>query len=253
MNQIPVSVQLYTLRDECSNDFLKTLKRTAEIGFNGVEFAGYHGVNPVELRKYLDEINLRASGSHFVLKEMEANLEKHIETQQILGSKHLIIAYPYERMEKEAEYHELAKKLNTIGEKVHNAGLTLSYHHHEFELMDYEDGKTGLGIVLEETNPEWVQTELDVYWLTHAGKNPLEWMERYKNRLPLVHMKDMEKSADKAFAELGTGVIDIKSITEKALQTKAEWLVVEQDVCKRPPLESIEISYNYLKDLLVEA
>ncbi|KZZ83297.1 sugar phosphate isomerase/epimerase family protein [Bacillus sp. SJS] len=251
MSQLPISVQMYTLRDECEKDFLKTLNKVAEIGFDGVEFAGYYGVNPAELRKNLDELNLRASGSHFVLKELEENLEKHIEAQHILGSKHLIIAYPYDRMEKEAEYHELAQKLNVMGQKIHEAGLTLSYHHHEFELLTFGD-KTGLDILMDETNPEWVQTELDVYWLTHAGKNPAEWIQKYSNRLSLVHMKDMEASEDKAFAELGTGVIDLQAVVQKAAAAKAEWLVVEQDVCKRPPLESISISYQYLNDLKVK-
>ncbi|AZB44144.1 sugar phosphate isomerase/epimerase [Bacillus sp. FJAT-42376] len=251
MTQIPISVQMYTLRDECEKDFLKTLNKVAEIGFDGVEFAGYYGVNPADLRKYLDELNLRASGSHFVLKEMEENLDFCIEAQAILGSRHLIIAYPYDRMEKEEEYHELAAKLNGMGKKVHEAGLTLSYHHHEFELLTFGQ-RTGMEILMEETNPEWVQFELDIYWLTHAGKDPADWIKRYSDRVSLVHMKDMETGEDKAFAELGAGILNLKAVVEEAGKANAEWLVVEQDICKRSPLESVSASYSYLKGLSIK-
>ncbi|MTH54788.1 TIM barrel protein [Bacillus mangrovi] len=248
MNQIPLAVQMYTLRDECERDFLKTLHKVAEIGFNGVEFAGYYDTDPAVIKKTLDDLDLKAAGSHFVLKEMEENLEQCIEAQQVLGSRHLAIAYPYDRMEKEEEYHRLAEKLNGMGEKVNAAGLTLSYHHHEFELASFGEW-TGLEIVLKETNPEWVQAELDIYWLAFAGKDPAEWISTYQDRVSLIHMKDMESGEGRSFEELGKGVINLSSVGDAAVKANAEWLIVEQDECKRPPFESISSSLSYLKGL----
>jgi sugar phosphate isomerase/epimerase len=126
--------------------------------------------------------------------------------------------------------------------------LTLCYHNHDFELERLEDGRKALEAVFDDTNPNNVKTELDVYWLTKAGENPVYWMKRYKARTPIVHLKDMTKDDEQFFAELGTGGVDIEAVLNLGEENNVQWWVVEQDISRRSPLESIEISMNYLKE-----
>lgn len=246
----PISVQMYTLREECEKDFIGTLERVAGLGFDGVEFAGYYDVDPADLKKELDRLGLRASGSHFPLKPLEENFEANLKAQKTLGSRYLIVAYPLDRMEREEEYTELAAKLNKMGKRCREEGITLCYHNHDFELKEFGN-RTGLDILLQETNPEYVQAEPDVYWITYAGKDPKEWMTAYNGRTPLVHLKDMTKDNARTFAPLGKGTINLKNVIELEEEAGVEWWVIEQDECEGSPLDSIQISIEYLKNQLV--
>ncbi|RDW22184.1 sugar phosphate isomerase/epimerase [Oceanobacillus arenosus] len=247
MKNIPIGLQLYTLRDECHEDFVGTLEKVAKIGYDGVEFAGYGGLNAVELRKLLEDLGLKAASSHVSLSSLELKLDVEIEYQHILGNNHIVCPYlPLEWRTQEA-YYKLISILNEAGKRCYEAGITLCYHNHDFELIPLEDGKKPLELLLKETNPEWVQTEFDVYWLTKAGEDPIEWIKRYHNRTPLIHLKDMTTDEERFFAELGTGGVNIDGVIKQASNSNVEWLIVEQDQCRRSPLESIELSLNYLK------
>ena len=149
------------------------------------------------------------------------------------------------------DYPKLAKTLNKFGERSLQEGIALSYHNHDFELEN-SNGKSYLETLFTETSPEYVKAELDVYWLTLAGEDPLEWMERYSGRMPLIHLKDMTTDDEKTFAELGTGGVNIEAILKKSEEANVQWWIVEQDRCKRPALESIEISINYLKQMVTK-
>jgi sugar phosphate isomerase/epimerase len=250
MTKIPVAVQMYTLRDECEKDFAGTLKKVAELGFDGVEFAGYGGFTPGEVKAFLDELGLQAASSHVPLEELENNLAQVIEDQKILGSKYVVCPYLMAENRSEKDYQALISVLDHAGEVCHREGITLLYHNHDFELELLSDGRTALETIFDDTNPDYVKTEFDVYWLTKAGENPVEWMNRYKNRTPLVHLKDMTTDGDQFFAELGTGGVDVEAVLNTGEGTGVKWWVIEQDFCRRNPLESIEISIKYLKDEL---
>ncbi|MEH6992466.1 sugar phosphate isomerase/epimerase [Neobacillus drentensis] len=250
MTYIPVAVQMYTLRDESEKDFAGTLKRVAELGFDGVEFAGYGGLAPREVRGLLDKLGLVAVSSHVSLDEMENNLAQVIEEQKILGSKYVVCPYLMDDRRSEDDYKALISVLDQIGEACSQEGITLLYHNHDFELERLSDGRMALEAIFDDTNPDNVQTELDVYWLKKAGESPVEWLNRYKNRSPLVHLKDMTTDAEQFFAELGTGGVDIESILNSGDENGVKWWVVEQDMSRRTPFESIEISLKYLKTKL---
>ena len=248
MTVIPIGLQLFTLRNETKKDFVGTLEKVAKLGFKGVEFAGYGGLSASELKRHLDNFGLKAASSHVPITTLENELDQVIEFQQMIGNRHVACPFlPPERRTKEA-YYELIPILNEIGRKCHEAGITLSYHNHDFELIGLEDGKKPLELLIEETNPEWVKAELDIYWLTKAGEDPVQWLQRYEGRTPLVHLKDMTTDGEKFFAELGTGGVDVEGVLKQGLQSNVEWFIVEQDRSRRSPLESIEISINYLKN-----
>jgi sugar phosphate isomerase/epimerase len=252
VKDIQIGLQLYTLREETEKDFTGTLEKVANLGYKGIEFAGYGGMSSKELKLVLDNLGLKAASSHVALPLLENELDQVIEFQQVIGNRHVVCPYlPPERRTIES-YYELIKILNDVGRKCHEAGLTLSYHNHDFELFELENGKKPLELLLEETNPEWVKAEFDVYWLTKAGHDPVEWLKRFEGRTPLLHLKDMTPDNEKFFAELGTGGVNLESVINQGEKANVEWFIVEQDQSRRSPLESVEISINYLKDKFVQ-
>lgn len=247
MDKKPVAVQMFTLREEAENDFSGTLKRIAEIGFDGVEFAGYGGLSTKEVRSLLDKYDLQAASSHVPLDQLENNLDQVIQDQKVLGSKFIVCPFLLPDQRTEVGYKTLISFLEQIGETCRNEGIILCYHNHDFELDRLSDGRTALETIFDQTSIKNVQTELDVYWLKKAGEDPVKWIERYKNRAPLVHLKDMTVDDEQFFAELGTGGIDVDSILNLGNNAGVQWWIVEQDKSRRTPFESIEISFNYLK------
>jgi sugar phosphate isomerase/epimerase len=248
MKNIPVALQMYTLRDASEKDFTGTLKRVADIGFDGVEFAGYGGLDAKELRDVIDSLGLRAASSHIPLADLRNNLERSIEQQLILGSKYIVCPYLEENEREEQDYIKLIELLNRAGEQCAGHGISLCYHNHDFELKKLSDGRTALETILEETNPAWVHAEFDIYWLTYAGEEPADWIKRYNNRTPLVHLKDMTTDSERFFAELGTGGVQLSTVLDIGDAANVNWWVVEQDVCRRDPFESVAISLDYLKN-----
>ncbi|MFC0187506.1 sugar phosphate isomerase/epimerase family protein [Fictibacillus aquaticus] len=247
MKNIPIALQLYTLREASEKDFIGTLKRVADIGFDGVEFAGYGGLDTKELRNVIDSLGLSAASSHVPLEDLRNNLERSIEQQLILGSKYIVCPYLEENEREEKDYIQLIELLNRAGEKCADHGISLCYHNHDFELKKLSDGRTALQTILEETNPAWVQAEFDIYWITYAGQEPADWIKRYNNRTPLVHLKDMTTDSERFFAELGTGGVQLSSVLDIGEAANVDWWVVEQDVSRRDPFESVAISLDYLK------
>jgi sugar phosphate isomerase/epimerase len=252
MKNIPVAVQMYTLREESENDFAGTLKKVAELGFDGVEFAGYGGLSAKEVKTLLDELGLRAAASHVPLEYLENNLSQVIEDMKILESKYIVCPYLMPDRRNEQDYLALISLLNHAGETCQLEGITLCYHNHDFELARLSDGRMALEAIFEDTNKDHVKAEFDIYWLTKAGEKPIEWINRYKNRTPLIHLKDMTTDAEQFFAELGTGGVDLEAVLNIGEEAGVDWWVVEQDISRRTPLESIEISINYLKSKLTE-
>ncbi|MEH7335001.1 sugar phosphate isomerase/epimerase [Neobacillus drentensis] len=247
MLNISIAVQMFTLREESEKDFAGTLKKVAELGFDGVEFAGYGGLTVIEVKAILDELGLLAAASHVPFEQLENNLYQVIEDQKILGSNYVVCPYLMPDRRSKEDYKALISFLNHAGEICRREGISLCYHNHDFELERLSNGRTYLEAIFDKTNSHNVKAELDVYWLTKAGEKPVEWMDRYKNRIPLIHLKDMTTDGEQFFAELGTGGVDIKAVLQKGEDAGVQWWVVEQDVSRRTPFESIEISMNYLK------
>lgn len=247
MNNIPVAVQLFTLREETEKDFAGTLKKVAELGYDGVEFAGFGELSAKEVKALLDEYGLKASSSHVPLDRIQDDIENVIEEQKIIGSRYVVCPYILPEQRSEENYQALLQTLEKAEEACRKEGLTLCYHNHDFELEKMADGRTVLETILDETK---TAAEFDIYWLTKAGEQPAEWIKKYAGRTPLVHLKDMTTDDEQFFAELGTGGVNIGAVLETAEATNVEWWVVEQDMTKRTPFESIEMSLDYLKTKL---
>lgn len=178
------------------------------------------------------------------LEQLESNLEQVIHFEQQVGNSHIVCPYLMPERQTEKGYFELIDSLNYIDAYCKKEGLSFSYHHHDFELKKLSTGKSALQTILEETE---VNVELDIYWLTKAGEDPVEWMKHYQNRTPFIHLKDMTTDGEQFFAPLGTGGVDIKAVMQEGHRAGVKWWIVEQDHCIESPLSSIKKSLAYIK------
>ncbi len=244
MTRRPVAVQLYTLREALANDFVGTLEHVAKIGYDGVELAGYGDLTVVELKEALDRFGLNVAANHVPLEELRENIDQVIADQKILGNKYVVCPFILPEDRRPEFYQELAQFLKQIGKKLRASGLELCYHNHDFELEQMPDGQTVLAYLYDQVPVEYLKAELDLYWLQKAGEDPLEWIERYRDRTTLIHLKDMTTDGEQFFAELGTGGLDLDAILATGTPN---WWIVEQDLSRIDPLDSIKISYQYLQ------
>lgn len=250
MKNIPIALQMYTLRNECEVDFRGTLRKVASLGFQGVELAGYGGIPVGELKELLDELGLKVAACHVPLAVIESNLAEVIQEQIVLESKFLVCPYLLPEKRTEADYQSLITFLNKAGAKCQKAGISLCYHNHDFELDNLQDGRTALDTIMQETDVSFVFAEPDVYWLSKREYDPAKWIDTFRERTKLVHLKDMTKDEEGFFAEVGTGAIDFQSILKQGNEADIQWWIIEQDATRRTPFESIEISLNNLRKML---
>lgn len=249
MPQPRIGLQMYTVREAAQHDFTGTVRQVAKIGYPAIQFAGYGNLSASEMKALLDELGLTVAGSHVGYDDLNANFSRELEYNLAVGNRDLIVpAMPSELRNQsgEAGYQQMAAWLNDVGARCQDNGARLSYHNHNFEFEPRGD-RTGMEILLDETDPNLVMWEPDVYWIAYANQDPATWIRRYAGRLPYIHLKDLAPDANRSFAEVGEGTLDFAPIFAASEAQGAEWYVVEQDRCARPPLESIALSLDHLK------
>jgi sugar phosphate isomerase/epimerase len=244
-----VSLQLYTVREEAAKDFIGTIEKVAEIGYKGVEFAGFFDTPATELKAALDRLSLVPVASHTPLQLLKDDLDHVLAYNKEIGAKYIVC--PFARIDTWEELNELAELLNRISPKIRDAGMGVGYHNHSHEFIKY-DGKYGLDILMERTKEAGVFPQIDVFWVEFAGLNAVEYISKYKSRCPVIHLKDMKHREEQEFAEVGEGILDMKAIITKGLEMGAEYFTVEQDRTDKPELESAKISYQNLKAIAQE-
>ncbi|MBO9611033.1 MAG: sugar phosphate isomerase/epimerase [Paenibacillaceae bacterium] len=250
MAKIPVGLQLYTLREETKNDFIGTLKQVAALGYQAVEFAGYGGISAKEMKSTLDGLGLKAVSSHVGIQLLESELEKQIAYSLEIGASYIACPWlPEAELLDETKFQEIMAKFRAFGEACNKAGLTFLYHNHAFEFKKANDGAYILDKMYAGVDASLMQAELDLYWVKKGGLDPKAYLLGYKGRAPLVHVKDMAGDEEGFFAEVGQGIIDYPSIFSVAEEVGVQCYIVEQDQCKRPPLESVKMSIDYLKSI----
>lgn len=251
MTTLNIGLQLFTLRDETAKDFAGTLRKVAELGYQGVEFAGYGDIPAEEMKALLDELGLKGFSSHVPLQSMRDNLQKEIDYLKVIGAQYMICPYimPEDRPQSSEEWGALFTELQQFGAETSKQGLTFGYHNHDFEFHGAFKDTNAFDGMFAETTPEAVQVEMDVCWVQFAGQDPLEYIQKYAGRLPLLHLKDFDRDEQGQMKtlELGQGIVNLPQVIEQAGKAGVQWLIVEQDVCQNPPLESVSNSYNWLK------
>ncbi|HVF91967.1 MAG TPA: sugar phosphate isomerase/epimerase [Blastocatellia bacterium] len=244
-----IGLQLYTLRNEMEKDFEGTLDKVSAIGYREVEFAGYFGRTPRQVKAALSHSGLSAPSSHVSLQAMRSDWSKALESARMIGHRYLVLAYllPDERKSLD-DYKKLAELMGKAGEDCRRAGLQFAYHNHDFEFQPLE-GVVPYDLLLKETDPKLVKLELDLYWIAKAGQEPAKYFAMYPKRFELFHVKDMDKTPKKHFTEVGRGVIDFKRIFAQSKQSGVKHYFVEQDETPGSPFDSIKVSYDYLKQM----
>lgn len=245
---LPIALQLYSIKDEMEKNFTGALRKVAEIGYDGVEFAGYGGLSRLDLKALLQELGLKACGSHVSLDELINNIDSVIEYNIEIGSPYIIC--PFATYNSKVDYEKMAETLNTLALKCSAKGILFGYHNHGHEFQEFQ-GEYGLDILYKDTDAELVKAEIDTYWVQHAGLDPVEYIKKHAGRCDLIHIKDMEiVDGEKRSTEVGNGIMDIKTIIKEAEDQGAKWLIVEQEFFNKPCLKSVEIGYKNLKKIV---
>ncbi len=242
-----IGLQLYTVRDVMQRDFEGTLARVAQIGYTEVEFAGYFNHAPAEVRALLDRHGLTAPAVHTGSIERDA-WKTALAAANVIGHKYIVVPWiPQERRMTLDGYKRVAEEFNRAAQAARDAGVQFAYHNHDFEFQRME-GRIPFDVLLESTDPKLVQYEIDLYWITKGGQDPLEYFARWPGRVPLVHVKDSMGPPEHKMVDVGAGKIDWKRIFAKRDQAGIKHFFVEHDQPPQP-FEDIALSYRYLKGL----
>lgn len=254
-------LQLYTVRDEMAKDFEGTLARVAAIGYKEVEFAGYFNRTPTAVRAILDRHGLTSPATHVDFTSLREKLPQVIETAGLIGHQYVVLPWLDDNTRSEPDvWQRVADALNRAAAAGSKSRVQFAYHNHHFEFVPV-GGKLPYDLLLEACDPTLVKMEMDLCWITAAGKDPVDYFRRYPGRFAMVHVKDLKKTpAGPAPAatpidqilpdvtEVGSGVIDWKRIFAQSTTAGIRHYFVEHDRPARP-FDSLKTSYQYLQEL----
>jgi sugar phosphate isomerase/epimerase len=255
-----VGVQLYTVRDLMQTDFDGTIAKVASIGYKEVEFAGYFGRTPQQVRTVLDKNGLSAPGTHVQYDELDEKFPSVIEASKTIGIEYIVCPWIPEDLRKSPDiWKQASEKFNRCGEQTKKAGLQFAYHNHWFEFLPV-NGVMPYDLLLKECDSHLVKMEMDLCWITVGGGDPFKYFNEYPGRFPLVHVKDVKKlpkvteAGGQNFGDsvdltaVGHGVINWKKIFAQSDKAGIKHYIVEHDKPENP-FQSITESYAYLSKL----
>lgn len=285
-----IGIQLYTLAQPLSEDFTGTISKLADYGYKNLEFAGpyyfspeeeiknnplvavmglsgygYHGHTPKEIRMMLDDLGLVSTSAHISDSSLKYNIDEAIDAANIIGQKYILS--PAFHGQTPDDFKAAAELYNKFGEKCKASGIQYGYHTHNGEFADY-DGVTPFEILVKETDPQLVCFELDLFWATVAGVDPVKVIQDNPGRIKLLHIKEMTQELDEPYTTfdpaegmdmlmklmqnqtiIGEGVIDFKSIISQVDDAGIEQLFIESDFPPEP-LNYAQQSIKNLKKLI---
>lgn len=275
MSKPIIGYQVYSAREDAAKDLLSVLKTIKELGYDGVEFAGFYGHTADEVKAMLDETGLKAISSHVPYDSIVADMFGTISYHKTIGCDYIAVPFLGEEHRPGGpKFAEAIRNIYKFGRLCKEAGITLLYHNHDFEFTTIS-GQFGLDFLYSAVPACVLETELDMCWVKYAGQNPAEYVKQYAGRCHVVHLKDYvgkkggkqpyalikadgkddgtnADSSDIAFEfrPVGYGCQDIPSVVKSALECGAEIFIVEQDMSVgRTPLEAAKMSRDYLKSI----
>jgi sugar phosphate isomerase/epimerase len=239
-----IGLQLYTVRDLMRISVPATLDQVARVGYKEVEFAGYFGATPSQLRRWLDDLGLTAPAAHVPL--LDGKYEELFDAAAEVGHHYLIQAsLPIWQRRSVDAFRRVAASLNRAGDAARKRGLYVGYHNHDFEFQPV-GGIVPYDVLLAETDPSLVWMEVDFYWMAKAGREPLRYFAAHPGRFRLCHLKDID--ARGRMTEVGRGRLEFRQILAHRRKGGLQHFFVEHD---KPgdPLVSIRTSYDHLRSL----
>ena len=270
MKKLLIAAQIYSVREEAEHDLLAVLKQIKEIGYDGVELAGFYNHSPAEVKAMLTETGLTPISAHVSMHEWADDPAKTADTYRDIGCGYAAVPYLSETQRPGgAEYPQTLELIREIGRLCNERGMTLLYHNHDFEFITLPSGRRGLDELFLDVPAELLQTELDTCWASVAGVDPVSYLRKYSGRSPLVHLKDytgekaenmyglldtepkaVKRPSHFQFRAVGDGCQDWKAIWQACLDAGAEWVVVEQDEHEEySPMEDMRRSLVFLRSL----
>ncbi|MGI6215318.1 MAG: sugar phosphate isomerase/epimerase family protein [Christensenellales bacterium] len=262
MKNIKIAYQLYSARELVAKDMRKVLCSLSELGYEGVEFAGFFGFRSEEINDMLKEFSLKAVSSHVPVKNLREDLDNIIKYHKEIGCKYITVPY-IEKGERpgEAGFADILRLIYTVGQKCHENGLQLLYHNHDFE-FEKVSGMYGLDFIYSAIPEELLKSEIDTCWVHYAGLDPSEYVKKYTGRAPVIHLKDYngakiagdpyaliglkdegKKDGGFAYAPFGHGVQNVKELLNAGESAGAEWFIIEQDEpTENGPMEDAKLS-----------
>lgn len=244
-----IGLALFTVGRLTSRDYERTLQQVAAIGYRDVDMYIYDSRRtPAETRAMLDRAGLACPSARIATPALYRGWDRFLEAANVLGARWITLAnVSYEERIHLRDWRELAEVLNKAGEAARRAGLTLCYHNHAFEL-DPLEGQVPLDLLLASTDPSLLKLQMDVYWMTRGGRNPVAEIQRLGSRVASLHLKDMDASPARAITTVGRGTIDFRAVLAAAADARVADYFVEEDA-PADPLEAVRSSYAYLARL----
>jgi sugar phosphate isomerase/epimerase len=259
---LPIGLQLSTLVkhkvDEA--ELSDNLRQIAAIGFQEVEpWHAAYSIPADQLRKMITGSGLAVASGHFEYADLTADLTGQLNYAKTLGLKWVVCPMlPKSQWTSADGFHTAARQFNEWAKRVRDMGMRFAFHNHDYEFREF-NGMTGYDIMLNETDPNLVFYEMDCYWITQAGLDPVQMLNRLGRRVRMLHVKDRKpgfppsldmNDSSAHFTEVGTGSINWPAILATAEKLQIEHYFIEQDRIDGPPIESLRRSYNYLRKIL---
>lgn len=244
-----IGLQIYTVRSLLAQDFTGTIEQVREIGYSEIEFGPFPvpDIPPEKVRDIIRRVGLTPVSGHVNPRELKSGWDRTLKDAKFMGLQFVVCAVPPETSSTIDDYRAFAKLLNQAGETARSAGIQLGFHCHDREFAPI-NGAVPYDILLSETNPKTVTMQMDLYWVTKANRDPVEYFERYPGRFRLVHVKDMDRTPERGMTDVGQGIIDWARLFAHAEQAGIRHYFVEHDE-PASPIDTIRRSYNYLAKL----
>jgi len=253
-----LAVQMFTVRDliKDADGFARTLQQIAEIGYPAVQLSAVGAMNGDQpevdaagARKLLDDNGLSCIATHRPWDRLRGDLEEEVDFRKALGCDYTAIGgLPGDRRGSVDDYRRFVDEATPVIAKLKEHGIRFGYHNHAYEFAPADQPrKTRYDVFVDEADPELWYLELDVYWCQHAGVNAERLFERSKGRVPVIHIKDKEVvDGEPVIGAIGEGTFDWEHLIPAGNAAGVEWWAVEQDVCRRDPIDCLRASYEYL-------
>ncbi len=239
-------LQLYSIKEKTQENFFKALDDVAKVGYKFVEFAGYGDIKAVDMNKHLKSVGLKAISSHVSIELLNDKLDYLLDYNETIGSKGIVVAYS--EIKTKDDTLRLADWMNEKAEKICSQGFTLGYHNHDFEFK--KDGEEYLyDILVNNIDTNKIKLELDLYWVSFAGLDIHDTIDKYKNKINWLHIKQMKDKESKENTEIGKGILDFKKVIKDSKKIGIKNFIVEQEFFTIDQIESIKESVDYLNSL----
>jgi len=269
MKNILFASPLYILRKECTEDLFKVLSKLGALGFNGIEFLSFFGKSGESVKEKMEELKMASLGNHVSFNEFKTDISGTIDFHKKAGCSYITIgSIPESGLPGGEDFKETIKQLIQIGKNCKDEGITLLYHNHAAELTKKINGKYMLEVILDETPKDLLALEPDLGWMAIGGADPSFFLSKYRDRCPVIHLKDFYSSdlsktgnvGDKRgtaengnfeFRPLGYGIANIPIYMDKVLACNPEWIVIDHDLAyDRNSYEDLALSLSYVKKLI---